>query len=107
MLSYIDGDDILTIETASEIAIEHTLGLTCDPIMGYVQIPCIERNVFASLRAIDCANIAKGLIGTRKISLDLIIKTMYKTGLDMTTKYKETSKGGLSKAYLDTIKKVK
>jgi L-serine dehydratase len=105
MLCYIDNDSIDVIECASEIAIEHCLGLTCDPIMGYVQIPCIERNVFASLRAIDCANIAKGIVGQRKISFDMIIKTMYKTGLDLPKKYKETSKGGLAKAYLASIKK--
>ncbi|MDR2867707.1 MAG: L-serine ammonia-lyase, iron-sulfur-dependent, subunit alpha [Acholeplasmatales bacterium] len=104
MLCYIDNDSIEVTECASEIAIEHCLGLTCDPIMGYVQIPCIERNVFASLRAIDCANIAKGIVGQRKISLDMIIKTMYQTGLDMMSKYKETSKGGLAKAYLEKIK---
>jgi L-serine dehydratase len=84
------------IEYAAEIAIEHHLGLTCDPINGYVQIPCIERNAVAALRAIDACGLAYFLTDSRKISLDMVIKTMYQTGLDMHTSYKETSQGGLA-----------
>jgi L-serine dehydratase len=84
------------IEYAAEIAIEHHLGLTCDPINGYVQIPCIERNAVAALRAIDACGLAFFLTDSRKISLDMVIKTMYQTGLDMHNSYKETSQGGLA-----------
>jgi L-serine dehydratase len=87
------------VEYAAEIAIEHHLGLTCDPINGYVQIPCIERNAVAALRAIDACGLAYFLTDSRKISLDMVIKTMYQTGLDMHTSYKETSQGGLAKYY--------
>ncbi len=87
------------IEYASEIAIEHHLGLTCDPVNGLVQIPCIERNAVAAMRAINAVNLANFLTDTRKISLDLIIKTMYETGKDISHKYRETSIGGLAKLY--------
>ena len=84
------------IECAAEIAIEHHLGLTCDPICGLVQIPCIERNAVAAMRAINAANIAKFLSDSRKIALDDVIETMRQTGLDLSKKYKETSGGGLA-----------
>lgn len=84
------------VEYAAEIAIEHHLGLTCDPINGYVQIPCIERNAVAALRAIDACGLAYFLTDSRKISLDMVIQTMYQTGLDMHSSYKETSQGGLA-----------
>lgn len=87
------------VEYAAEIAMEHHLGLTCDPINGYVQIPCIERNAVAALRAIDACGLAYFLTDSRKISLDMVIKTMYQTGLDMHTSYKETSQGGLARHY--------
>ncbi len=87
------------IEYAAEIAIEHLLGLTCDPIRGLVQIPCIERNAVAAMRAINAVNLANFLSDTRKISLDLIIKTMYETGRDISKTYKETTDGGLAKLY--------
>ena len=87
------------IEYAAEIAMEHHLGLTCDPILGLVQIPCIERNAVAAMRAINAVNLADFLSETRKISFDWVIKTMYETGIDMLKKYKETSKGGLAKIY--------
>ena len=87
------------IEYAAEIALEHQLGLTCDPVHGYVQIPCIERNAVAALRALDSAAIAKILRGTRKISFDLIVETMYKTGKDLNERYRETSEGGLAASY--------
>lgn len=88
------------IEYAAEIAIEHHLGLTCDPIKGLVQIPCIERNAVAAMRAINAVNLANFLSDTRKISFDLVVQTMYETGLDLPKYYKETSEGGLAKLYL-------
>ncbi|MGA0875747.1 MAG: L-serine ammonia-lyase, iron-sulfur-dependent, subunit alpha [Bacilli bacterium] len=87
------------IEYAAEVAMEHHLGLTCDPIQGYVQIPCIERNAMAALRAMDAAQLANVIADSRKISFDLIVDTMYQTGKDMDRKYRETSKGGLAKKY--------
>lgn len=90
---------ISQIEYASEIAIEHQLGLTCDPVMGYVQIPCIERNAVAAIRAINACGLAFFLSDTRTISLDTVIETMYQTGLDLNTQYKETALGGLAKMY--------
>ena len=84
------------IEYAAEIAIEHHLGLTCDPICGLVQIPCIERNAVAAMRAINAVNLASFLSETRKISLDNVIETMKKTGLDIHSAYRETSEGGLA-----------
>lgn len=88
------------IEYAAEIAIEHHLGLTCDPIKGLVQIPCIERNAVAAMRAINAVNLANFLSDTRKISFDLVVQTMYETGIDLPKHYKETSEGGLAKLYL-------
>lgn len=87
------------IEYAAEIAFEHHLGLTCDPICGLVQIPCIERNAVAAMRAINAVNLANFLSGSRKISLDMVIETMYQTGKDMSAHYRETSTGGLAKLY--------
>jgi L-serine dehydratase len=87
------------IEYAAEIAIEHHLGLTCDPICGLVQIPCIERNAVAAMRAINALNLANFLTHTRKISFDVVVKTMYETGRDLFSKYRETSEGGLAKTY--------
>lgn len=87
------------IEYAAEIALEHHLGLTCDPICGLVQVPCIERNAVAAMRAINSANLAFFLSETRRISYDMVLKSMYETGLDMNESYRETSQGGLAKAY--------
>lgn len=87
------------IEYAAEIAFEHHLGLTCDPICGLVQIPCIERNAVAAMRAINAVNLANFLSGSRKISLDMVIKTMYETGKDLSHHYRETATGGLAKLY--------
>ncbi|MFP4078012.1 MAG: L-serine ammonia-lyase [Candidatus Izemoplasmataceae bacterium] len=87
------------IEYASEIALEHHLGLTCDPIGGYVQIPCIERNAVAALRAIDACGLAYFLSDSRKISFDLVVETMFETGKDMPANYRETSCGGLARKY--------
>ncbi len=85
------------IEYAAEIAIEHHLGLTCDPVKGLVQIPCIERNAVAATRAIDAISLANFLSDTRKISLDDVIKTMKETGINIARQYRETSEGGLAK----------
>ncbi|MBQ7281855.1 MAG: L-serine ammonia-lyase, iron-sulfur-dependent, subunit alpha [Spirochaetales bacterium] len=93
------GYNIDQIEYAAEVALEHHLGLTCDPICGLVQIPCIERNAVAAMRALNAANIAFFLTGTRNISYDMVLKSMYYTGLDMNQRYRETSEGGLAKAY--------
>ena len=87
------------IEYAAEIAFEHHLGLTCDPICGLVQIPCIERNAVAAMRAINAINLANFLSGSRKISLDMVIQTMYETGKDLSHHYRETATGGLAKLY--------
>ena len=87
------------IEYAAEVAMEHHLGLTCDPIAGLVQIPCIERNAVAAMRAINALSLANFLTSTRKISFDMVVKTMYQTGKDMPHIYRETAEGGLAKFY--------
>lgn len=97
--AYLMDLDLEKIDNAAEIAMEHHLGLTCDPIYGYVQIPCIERNAVAALRAVDAANMAKIATGKRFISFDLVVDTMYETGKDLNSHYRETSKGGLAKKY--------
>ncbi len=102
-LAELFGMDLSQIEYAAEVAMEHHLGLTCDPINGLVQIPCIERNAVAAMRAINAVNLANFLTDTRKISLDVVIKTMYETGIDLFSKYKETSEGGLAKIYHEKI----
>jgi L-serine dehydratase len=84
------------VENAAEIGMEHHLGLTCDPVGGLVQIPCIERNAIASVKAINAARMALRGDGTHFVSLDQVIKTMRDTGADMKTKYKETARGGLA-----------
>lgn len=87
------------IEYAAEVAMEHMLGLTCDPVCGLVQIPCIERNAVAAMRAINALSLANFLSTTRKISFDTVVETMYKTGKDLKAIYRETSKGGLAETY--------
>jgi L-serine dehydratase len=84
------------VENAAEIGMEHHLGLTCDPVGGLVQIPCIERNAIASVKAINAARMALRGDGTHHVSLDKVMKTMRETGADMLTKYKETARGGLA-----------
>jgi L-serine dehydratase len=84
------------VEEAAEIGMEHNLGLTCDPIGGLVQIPCIERNAMGAVKAVNAARLAMHGDGTHKVSLDQVIETMRQTGLDMSSSYKETSKGGLA-----------
>ena len=94
------GLDIDKIEYAAEIAMEHHLGLTCDPICGLVQIPCIERNAVSAMRSINAVSLASFLWDSRKISLDAVIKTMKETGRDLSSRYKETSEAGLAKIEL-------
>jgi len=84
------------IENAAEIGMEHNLGLTCDPVAGLVQIPCIERNAMGSVKAINAARLAMRGDGSHKVSLDQVIATMRQTGADMSAIYKETSQGGLA-----------
>ena len=86
-------------EYAAEIAMEHHLGLTCDPIGGLVQIPCIERNAVAAMRAINALSLANFLSETSKISFDTVVHTMYETGRDLNRVYRETAEGGLAKNY--------
>ena len=93
------NNDLDKLEYAAEIALEHHLGLTCDPIKGYVQVPCIERNAVAAHRAINASELAFLLMGSRKISFDMVVETMHQTGLDMNENYRETSLGGLAKNY--------
>ncbi len=98
-LAELNGMDLDQIEYAAEVALEHHLGLTCDPVAGLVQIPCIERNAVAAMRAINALEIADFLTYTRKISFDTVVRTMYETGRDLFSKYRETSEGGLAKNY--------
>ena len=97
------GLNIDQIEYAAEIAMEHNLGLTCDPVNGLVQIPCIERNAVAAMRALSAVNLSRFLYTTRKISFDDVVATMYRTGLDMNEKYRETSHGGLAQLYREQV----
>ncbi len=90
------GGSNAQVEHAAEIAMEHNLGMTCDPIGGLVQIPCIERNGMGAVKAINAARLALADTDTHKLSLDQVIETMYRTGLDMQSRYKETSLGGLA-----------
>lgn len=87
------------IEYAAEVAMEHMLGLTCDPVCGLVQIPCIERNAVAAMRAINALSLANFLFASRKVSFDVVVETMYQTGKDLSHLYRETSEGGLAKLY--------
>jgi len=98
-LSELRGMSLGQIEYAAEVAMEHHLGLTCDPICGLVQIPCIERNAVAAMRAINASSLAYFLSTSRKISFDLVIQTMYETGKDLRRPYRETAEGGLAKLY--------
>ncbi len=95
-LAAVLGGSLDQIEEAAEIGMEHNLGLTCDPIGGLVQIPCIERNAMGAIKAINASRIAMKREGVHHVSLDSVIKTMRETGADMMTKYKETSRGGLA-----------
>lgn len=95
-LTEILGGDVDEVENAAEIGMEHNLGLTCDPVGGLVQVPCIERNAMGAIKAINASRLALRGSGQHKVSLDKVIKTMRETGNDMKTKYKETARGGLA-----------
>ncbi len=95
-LTEILGGSVDNVENAAEIGMEHNLGLTCDPVGGLVQVPCIERNAMGSIKAINASRLALRGTGEHKVSLDKVIKTMWDTGRDMQSKYKETSRGGLA-----------
>lgn len=100
-VAFVCGLDVKGIECSAEIAMEHSLGLTCDPVKGLVQVPCIERNAMAGMKAINAYYIARFLSDKSKVSFDNIVKTMYETGKDLCSKYRETSEGGLAKIYCD------
>jgi L-serine dehydratase len=95
-LAQVMGGTPAQVENAAEIGMEHNLGLTCDPVGGLVQVPCIERNAVGAIKAIEAARLALLGDGTHRVSLDEVIETMRRTGLDMSTKYKETAEGGLA-----------
>ncbi|MGV7241814.1 L-serine ammonia-lyase, iron-sulfur-dependent, subunit alpha, partial [Caballeronia sp. M23-90] len=95
-LAAVMGGTPTQVENAAEIGMEHNLGMTCDPVGGLVQIPCIERNAMGAIKALNAARMAMKGDGTHYVSLDNVIKTMRETGADMKTKYKETSRGGLA-----------
>ena len=95
-LAEIMGGTAASVENAAEIGMEHNLGLTCDPVGGLVQVPCIERNAMGAIKAINASRLALRGTGDQKVSLDKVIKTMRDTGNDMKTKYKETARGGLA-----------
>ncbi|QJR82582.1 L-serine ammonia-lyase [Alteromonas pelagimontana] len=95
-LAEIMGGTVASVENAAEIGMEHNLGLTCDPVGGLVQVPCIERNAMGAIKAINASRLALRGSGEHKVSLDKVIKTMRETGNDMKTKYKETARGGLA-----------
>ena len=98
-LAQIYGLDITAVECSAEIALEHNLGLTCDPVLGLVQIPCIERNAMAAIKAVNAVMLAKSMESKHKISFDEIVEVMYETGKDMNSGYRETATGGLAKVY--------
>lgn len=95
-LTEILGGSVDAVENAAEIGMEHNLGLTCDPVGGLVQVPCIERNAMGAIKAINASRLALRGTGNHKVSLDKVIKTMRETGNDMKSKYKETARGGLA-----------
>ena len=95
-LTAVLGGTNMQVEQAAEIAMEHNLGLTCDPVGGLVQVPCIERNTMGAVKAINACRIALASNGEHHVSLDACIETMRQTGEDMQSKYKETSLGGLA-----------
>jgi L-serine dehydratase len=97
--SQLMGGTIRQIEYAAEMGLEHHLGLTCDPVNGLVQIPCIERNVFAATRALDCATFASYSDGSHRVSFDEVVKVMKQTGQDLPRVYRETAEGGLAITY--------
>lgn len=98
------GGEPRQVENAAEIALEHNLGLTCDPVGGLVQIPCIERNAVAAMRALNSCNLSWFLCNTRNISFDMVVKTMYQTGIHISNAFRETSEGGLAQLYQRRIR---
>ena len=105
-LAELFGNTLDQVEYAAEVAMEHHLGLTCDPICGLVQIPCIERNAVAALRALNACNLSYFLSDSRNISYDMVCKAMHETGLNLSHMYKETSEGGLARVYPSRIEKM-
>ena len=105
-LAELFGNTLDQVEYAAEVAMEHHLGLTCDPICGLVQIPCIERNAVAALRALNACNLSYFLSDSRNISYDMVCKAMYETGLNLSHMYKETSEGGLARVYPTRLEKM-
>jgi L-serine dehydratase len=95
-LTAVRGGSVIQVENAAEIGMEHNLGLTCDPVLGLVQIPCIERNAMGAIKAINASGLALAETGSNLVSLDKVIATMKQTGKDMLSIYKETAKGGLA-----------
>ena len=104
MAAYILGGTLEQIEYAAEMGMEHHLGMTCDPVGGYVQIPCIERNAIVAVRSLNTADYALSTDGMHTISFDQVVVTMKETGKDMCPSYKETSIGGLAKYYEQFLK---
>ncbi|MBR4290405.1 MAG: L-serine ammonia-lyase, iron-sulfur-dependent, subunit alpha [Oscillospiraceae bacterium] len=98
-LAELYGQDLDQVEYAAEVAMEHHLGLTCDPICGLVQIPCIERNAVAAMRAMNACNLSYFLTGSRNISYDMVCRAMHETGINLNHRFRETSEGGLAKLY--------
>ena len=98
-LTYLFGLRTDQVQYAAEIALEHHLGLTCDPICGLVQVPCIERNAVAAMRAMNACNLAYFLADTQRVSFDIVVRTMYETGISMNQRFRETSEGGLAKMF--------
>ena len=98
-LAELYGQNLDQVEYAAEVAMEHHLGLTCDPICGLVQIPCIERNAVAARRAMDACNLSYFLTGSRNISYDMVCRAMHETGINLNHRFRETSEGGLAKLY--------
>ena len=98
-LAELYGQNLDQVEYAAEVAMEHHLGLTCDPICGLVQIPCIERNAVAALRAMNACNMSYFLTGSRNISYDMVCRAMHETGINLSHRFRETSEGGLAKIY--------
>ena len=98
-LAELYGQDLDQVEYAAEVAMEHHLGLTCDPICGLVQIPCIERNAVAAMRAMNACNLSYFLTGSRNISYDMVCRAMHDTGIHLHHQFRETSEGGLARIY--------
>ena len=99
-ISFLEGGTLHEIEYSAEVAIEHSLGLTCDPVEGYVQIPCIERNAVFANKALSIARLSKIVAKGSKVSFDTVVSTMKETGMDLASQYRETAAGGLAKYYI-------